>query len=44
MGNSTARPQTLWGSVIGDFFNFEIDLMARYISRLIEAKDGNEKN
>lgn len=23
MGNSTARPQTLWGSVIGDFFNFD---------------------
>jgi len=21
--NSTARPQTLWGSVIGDFFNFD---------------------
>ena len=23
MGNSTARPQTLWGSVIGEFFNFD---------------------
>jgi len=23
MGNSTTRPQTLWGSVIGEFFNFD---------------------
>lgn len=23
MGNSTARPQTLWGSVISEFFNFD---------------------
>jgi len=23
MGNSTSRPQTLWGSVIGEFFNFD---------------------
>ena len=23
MGNSTLRPQTLWGSVIGEFFNFD---------------------
>ena len=23
MGNSTKRPQTLWGSVIGEFFNFD---------------------
>tara|TARA_R110002167_G_scaffold8846_6_gene40544 strand:- start:2824 stop:4764 length:1941 start_codon:yes stop_codon:yes gene_type:complete len=23
MGNSTARPQTLWGSVIGEFFSFD---------------------
>ncbi len=23
MGNSTDRPQTLWGSVIGDFFNYD---------------------
>lgn len=24
MSNSTARPQTLWGSVLGDFFNFDV--------------------
>lgn len=23
MGNSTARPQTIWGSVIGEFFSFD---------------------
>ena len=23
MGNSTSRPQTLWGSVIGEFFNYD---------------------
>ena len=40
----TQKVTTWKNCMLGDFFNFEIDLMARYISRLIEAKDGNEKN
>ena len=39
----TQRVTTWKNCMIGDFFNLEIDLMARYISRLMNPEERNEK-